>query len=152
MTFSGPIKKGNIMDESRDEVTVESLRILQLETPPVTILERSLVVDGSRAQAQVAEQYEKIQALSLGRSKDLILDLAPARPNRLRPRRVEKQLVVRSGDPAELLVEDRETVTRQPNHRALKARKIRIAAAIVRDRPARRRAVVMHDFFHCIPF
>ena len=140
------------MDESRDEVTVESLRILQLETPPVTILERSLVVDGSRAQAQVAEHYEKIQALSLGRGKDLMLDLDAARANRLRLRRVEKQFVVRSGDSAELLVEARETMTRQPNHRALKTRKLRIAARVVRDRPGRRRAVVMCDFFHCIPF
>jgi len=142
----------NIMDKSRDEVTVGPRRMPRLERPLITILERSLVADASRAQAQVAEQYEKIQALSLGRRKDLMLDLVPAGADRLRLRRVEKQLVVRPGDPAELPVEDRKTMTRQANHRALKARKIRIAAAIVRDRPARRRAVVMHDFFHCIPF
>jgi len=150
MTFS--VIKASIMDKPRNEVTVGARRTPHGEHPLIVILERSLVADGSRAQAQVAEQYEKIQALSLGRGKNLVLDLEAARANRLRPRRVEKQLVVRSRDPAELLVEDRETVTRQPNHRALKARKIRIAAAIVRDRPARRRPVVVYDFFHCIPF
>src|SRR5713101_3568028 len=146
------VTKGDIMDKSRDEVAVGSSRMPHQEQPLITILERSLVVDGSRAQAQVAEQYEKIQALSLGRGKDLMLDLAAAGANRLGLRRVEKQFVVRPRDPAELLVEDRETITGHPNHRASEARKIRIATRILRDRRARRRAVIMYDFFHCVPF
>jgi len=126
-------------------------RMPHLDQALVTILERSLFTDSSRTQAQVAEQYEKIQALSLGRGKDLILDLAPARPNRLRPRRVEKQLVVRPRDAAELFVKDREAMTRHPNHRASKARKIRIAARVSRERSVRRQTIEMYDFFHCIP-
>jgi hypothetical protein len=126
--------------------------MLRPEQPLVTILERSFVVDGSRAQAQVAEQYEKIQALSLGRGKDLVLDFALARANRLRPRRVKKQFVVRPRKPAELFVKDREAMTRDPNHRALKARRIGIAARSLRERPARRQTIEMYDFFHSIPF
>jgi len=127
-------------------------RMPHLDQALVTILERSLFTDSSRTQAQVAEQYEKIQTLSLGRGKDLILDLAPAGADRLWPRRVEKQFVVGSRHPAELLVKDREAMTRHPNHRASKARKIRIAAGILRERPARRHAIEVYDFFHCIPF
>ena len=141
------------MNKSTDEAAVGSRRMLLPEQPPIIILERSVVADGSRAQAQAAEQYEKIQALSLGRGKDLILDLAPAGADRFWPRRVEKQLVVGPREPAKLPVENREAVTRQPNHRALKARKMRIAARILRERPpARRQTIEMYDFFHCIPF
>src|SRR5882672_7587470 len=150
MTCSG--RGGNIMNKSTGEAAVGSRRILRAEQPPIIILERSVVADGSRVQAQVAEQYEKIQALSLGRSKDLILDLAPAGADRFWPRRVEKQFVVGPREPAKLPVENREAVTRQPNHRALKARKMRIAARILRERPARRQTIEMYDFFHCIPF
>jgi hypothetical protein len=148
------------MKKSTDEAAVGSREVTDRsspkpplpEQPLITILEESVVADGSRAQAQVAEQYEKIQALSLGRSKDLILDLAPGGADRFWPRRVEKQFVVGPREPAKLPVENREAVTRQPNHRALKARKMRIAARILRERPARRQTIEMYDFFHCIPF
>ena len=124
----------------------------RLEEALIAILERSLFLDGGRVQAQVAEQYKKIQALSLGRGKNLVLDFALARANRLSPRRVKKQLVVRSRKPPELLVKDREAMTRQANHRTSKARKIRIAARILRERPARRQTIEVYDFFHCITF
>ena len=140
------------MNKSTDEAAVGSRRILRAEQPPIIILERSVVADGSRAQAQAAEQYEKIQALSLGRGKDLILDLAPAGANRLWPRRVEKQFVVGTRESAEIFVEDREAMTRHPNHRASKARKIRIASRILHERPARRQAIEMCDLFRSIPF
>ena len=82
------------MKKSTDEAAVGSREVTDRssprpplpEQPLITILEESVVADGSRAQAQVAEQYEKIQALSLGRSKDLILDLAPAGADRFWPR------------------------------------------------------------------
>ena len=148
------------MKKSTDEAAVGSRQVTDgsspkpplPEQPLITILDEAFVADSSRAQAQVAEQYEKIQALSLGRSKNLILDLAPAGADRLRPRRVEKQFVVGPRKPAELLVENREAVTRQPNYRALKTRKMRIAARILRERPARRQTIELYDFFHCIPF
>ena len=140
------------MSKFRDAVTVSLLRMPLPEQPLIPILERSFAVDGSRAQAQVAEQYEKVQALSLGRGKDLVLDLALAGANRLRPRRVKKQFVVRPRNPAELLVKDRETMAGYPNHRASEARRTRITARNLRNRAARRQAVVMYDFFHCIPF
>src|SRR5690348_11810524 len=122
MTFSGPEA---IMNNRTDEAAPGSRQMPLPEQPLITILEKSFVADGSRAQAQVAEQYEKIKALSLGRSKDLILDLAPAGADWFWPRRVEKQFVVGPWKPAELLVENREAMTRQSNHRALKARKMR---------------------------
>lgn len=150
MTFSG--LGGAVVEKPRDQVTDGRWRMPRLDQALVAILERSLFVDGSRVQAQVAEQYKKIQALSLGRGKNLVLDLAPARANRLRPRRVKKQFVVRPRKPAELLVKDREAMTRHPNHRTSKAGKLRIAARILRERPARRQTVEMYDFFHCIPF
>src|SRR5260370_17326623 len=103
------------MDNSRDQVVVGPRRMPRLERPLITILERSLVADASRAQAQVAEQYEKIQALSLCRGKDLMLDLVPAGPDRLRLRRVEKQLVFRPRNPPELLVQVPKTLTLQLN-------------------------------------
>lgn len=140
------------MDKTRDEVTMGPWRMPRLEQALAAILERSLFVDSSGAQAQVAEQYKKIQALSLGRGKDLVLDFAPARAHRLRPRRVKKQFVVRPRKPPELLVKDRKAMTRHSNHRASKTRKIRIAARILRVRPARRQTIEMYDFFHCIPF
>src|ERR1700730_2039446 len=140
------------MDKRKHEVTIGPWRMPYLVQPLFSILERSLFVDGSRVQTQVAEQYEKIQALSLGRGKDLMLDLVPASANRLRLRRVEKQFVVRPRHPPELLVKDREPMTRQPNHRASKARKTRFAARILRERPARRQTIEMYDFFHCFPF
>ena len=150
MTFSG-LRESSV-DEPRDEVTMGPWRMPRLEEALVAILERSLFVDGGRVQAQVAEQYKKIQALSLGRGKNLMLDLALARPNRLRPRRVKKQFVVRPRKPAELLVKDRKAMTRHPNHRTSKAWKLRIAARILRERPTRRQTIEMYDFFHSIPF
>ena len=86
-------------------------RMPHLDQALVTILERSLFTDSSRAQAQVAEQYKKIQALSLGRGKNLVLDFVLARAHRLRPRRVKKQFVVRPRKPAELLVKDCKAMT-----------------------------------------
>ena len=150
MTFSG--SGGNVVEKPRDEVTMGPWRLPRLEQALVAILERSLFVASSGAQAQVAEQYKKIQALSLGRGKNLVLDFALARAHRLRPRRVKKQFVVRPRKPPELLVKDRKAMTRQSNHRTLKARKSRIAARILRERPARRQTIEMYDFFHCIPF
>jgi hypothetical protein len=135
------VDKQNHIDSQ--EAALGSWRMPHLDQALVAILEQSLFADSSRAQAQVAEQYENIQALGLGRGADLILDLAPARPNRLRPRRVEKQLVVRPRDATELFVKDREAMTRHPNHRASKAREIRIAARILLERPARRQTIEM---------
>lgn len=140
------------MDKRRDELTMGPWRMPRLELALVAILERSLFVNSSGAQAQVAEQYKKIQALSLGRGKNLVLDFALARADRLGPRRVKKQFVIGPRKPPELLVKDRKAMTCHPNHRASKARKLRIAARILRERPARRQTIEMYEFFHCIPF
>jgi len=102
---------GNVVDKPRDEVTMGPWRMPRRERALVDILERSLFVDSSGAQAQVAEQYKKIQALSLGRGKNLVLDFALARAHRLRPRRVKKQFVVRPRKPTELLVKDCKAMT-----------------------------------------
>ena len=83
---------GNVVDKPRDEVTMGPWRMPRRERALVDILERSLFVDSSGAQAQVAEQYKKIQALSLGRGKNLVLDFALARAHRLRAATSQKTI------------------------------------------------------------
>ena len=80
-----------------------------------------MLVNGRRIQAQVAEQDEKVQAARLGRGENLTLDLVVACANRLGPRLIEKQLVIRTRQAAEFLLEDRESMAGNRDHRASKA-------------------------------
>jgi hypothetical protein len=86
---------------------------------------------GGGAQAQIAEQYEKIETTSLSGSENLASDLVIAGASWIRPRLIEKQLVVGPRQAAKFLVEDREAMADHRDHCASEAQIIKIAARLI---------------------